>query len=215
MSSWDADDVAAPSGLNPPVQSEQVQQEAAESGPYAPTSTVPRPPGTGTEGANGLLCEARAAHARGWSLTPLNGKRPKLKGWQKLGPPSLAEVERWSAEGNLGVRTGSVSGLVVIDDDTPDQSAAERLGLPPTVTAITGGGGRHYYFAVPEVELRSSVRKLGPGIDVRGEGGQVVLPGSVHPESGALYRWLAGHGPPRPGPCTIPHPPLASARGTA
>lgn len=141
------------------------------------------------------LAEARRAHARGWQLTPLRGKRPLGKGWQKAQAPDLETIERWARNGNIGLRTGKVSGVVVIDDDTPDRSAATTLDLPPTVVAITGGGGRHYYFGCPEGGLPNSAGKLAPKVDVRGDGGQVVYPGSVHPDTGANYRWADGLSP--------------------
>jgi hypothetical protein len=145
--------------------------------------------------ADAMLREAVAAHGRGWPLTPLNGKKPMLKEWQKRGMPTLEQVVAWAAERNLGVLTGAESGFVVIDDDTDDLSAVMSLNLPATVTAITGSGKRHYYFTAPEAALKNSVGTLGPGIDVRANGGQIVLPGSTHPKTGELYRWLEGHDP--------------------
>jgi putative DNA primase/helicase len=142
-----------------------------------------------------LLCEARAAHARGWVLTPLQGKVPRLRAWTELAPPPLGEVEHWAATGNLGVRTGPVSGVVAIDDDTEGRTAAQDLNLPRTVTAITGNGGFHYYFRCPKGGMRNSVGLLAPSVDVRGDGGQVLLPGSIHPETGERYRWAEGLSP--------------------
>ena len=65
--------------------------------------------------ANQRLSEGLAAKARGWALIPLNGKVPILKRWQK-GPPATADkVSAWDSAGyNLGVRTGSASGVVTI-----------------------------------------------------------------------------------------------------
>ncbi len=61
------------------------------------------------------------------------------------------------------------------------------------VEALTGGGGRHLYFRHPGGIVRNRVG-LAPGIDVRGDGGCVVAPPSVHP-SGKRYAWVASHGP--------------------
>ncbi|MEM1451086.1 MAG: bifunctional DNA primase/polymerase [Planctomycetota bacterium] len=159
---------------------------------------------------------ADLALALGWALTPLRGKRPQLKGWQERPVASEEEVFGWIDEGyNLGVRTGSVSGIVVLDDDTGTQAGAKYFGLDKieTVTAETSPGKRHYYFALPEgVTIGNSVGKLFSmldpsgaldargrpkmvGLDVRGDGGQVVLTGSIHPDSGRPYRWLDDHGP--------------------
>jgi hypothetical protein len=159
---------------------------------------------------------AELALALDWALTPLRsrGKEPLLKGWQKREVATEEDVRGWIDEGyNLGVRTGSVSGIVVLDDDTGTQAGAAHFDLPPTVTAETSPGKRHYYYAAPEgVTIGNSVGKLYSmpdpsgaldargqpkkvGLDVRGDGGQVVLSGSIHPETGEPYRWLDGHGP--------------------
>ncbi len=66
----------------------------------------------------------------------------------------------------------------------------ERAGgpLPETAKARTGGGGTHVFFAYPAGdEVRSSAGKLGPGLDVRGEGGYVVVPPS---RTQGAYEWL-------------------------
>ena len=65
--------------------------------------------------------------------------------------------------------------------------------LPETVECRTGGGGRHLYFAHPGVRVRNRVGIV-PGIDVRGDGGCVVAPPSIHP-TGRSYAWVPGHGP--------------------
>ena len=104
---------------------------------------------------------------------------------------SALEVEGWLNDYdpcNIGIVTGHVSGLVVIDVDLPDADAVARdLGLPlPTLIATTGGGGRHYFYR--SQEQVKSLSGLIPGVDVRGDGGFVVAAPSVH-ESGHLYRW--------------------------
>ena len=142
-----------------------------------------------------LLAEARAAHQRGWSLTPLKGKVPMKKGWQKAPSSTETDLECWASQGNLGLRTGPASGVVVIDDDTEDGSGAAGLGLPTTVTVETGSGKRHYYFKQPEQELGNSTGSLPEHVDVRGDGGQVVFVGSLHPDTGQPYRWVPGLSP--------------------
>lgn len=152
-------------------------------------------PSESVPGCEARIEEARKAHARGWLLTPTRGKRPYLKGWSKAEAPSLEDVESWAQEGNLAVRTGSASGVVVIDDDTEGNKAHELLKLPITPTVATGGGHRHYYFICPAEELKNSTSELAVNIDVRAKGGAIVLPGSVHLETGALYEWLPGLSP--------------------
>ncbi|MBE1485221.1 bifunctional DNA primase/polymerase [Plantactinospora soyae] len=104
--------------------------------------------------------------------------------------------------GQLALRTGARSGLVVVDvdpchggDDT--MTALIRSGLlPPTAHVVTGSAGRHLYYRHPGRPVRCSQGKpgvgLGPGIDVKADGGYVVLPPSVHPRTGRPYLWVPG-----------------------
>jgi hypothetical protein len=74
------------------------------------------------------------------------------------------------------------------------KALTERYGNLPARLTVRTGKGFHLYFAWPDVaELRNSAGKLGEGLDVRGEGGYVLAPGSVHP-SGAIYA-IAKDGP--------------------
>src|SRR5262249_32098286 len=107
-----------------------------------------------------------------------------------------ATVERWwrsCTHANIGIRTGGASGLVVLDVD----DEAGRLALRGLVAANgrfearwvrTGSGGWHAYFAHPGSPVRNSAGRLGEGLDVRGDGGYVVAPPSVH-QSNRRYRW--------------------------
>lgn len=107
-----------------------------------------------------------------------------------------AWYEKWP-NANVGIVTGQISNLIVIDIDPAhkgEESLADltdRFGaLPATVSVCSGGGGRHLYFAATAdpVPVRSRV-SVAPGIDVRAEGGMVVAPPSNHP-SGGRYRWI-------------------------
>ena len=101
---------------------------------------------------------------------------------------------RWPAA-NIGVPTGERSGLLVLDVDPRDggpQSliALERRNgpLPRTARARTGGAGVHVFFKYPaQKQVRNSAGWLGPGLDVRGEGGYVVVPPS---RTQGPYEWV-------------------------
>lgn len=158
---------------------------------------------------------AHAYAARGWSVIPIEprGKRP-LVTWLEFQERRAErdEIDAWFRhwpDANVGIVTGHVSGIVVIDVDAKhggfeSLAAIERdLGrLPDTVIAVTGGGGRHLYFAHPREALRNRVG-LRPGIDLRADGGCVVAPPSVHP-SGRRYAWLTGHAPDQNPVATLP-----------
>jgi hypothetical protein len=142
----------------------------------------------------------------GWSVIPdeAAGKRP-LVGWEvfqhQAPTPDQVRVwwRRWP-EANVAIVTGSSSGLVVLDVDPRhggdvSLAALERHwgALPPTIESVTGGGGRHLYFAHPGGVVHNRVG-LAPGIDLRGDGGLAVAPPSRH-ASGQRYRWVEGRGP--------------------
>lgn len=104
----------------------------------------------------------------------------------------IATVKRWWKkwpEANIGLATGQ--GLLVLDADGEQGIESLRLleqdlgRLPVTYRVRTGGGGIHLYFSSADV-VRNSANRLGPKLDVRGEGGYVVAPPSLH-ESGARY----------------------------
>lgn len=103
-------------------------------------------------------------------------------------------IYRWWARwpsANVGMATGG--GILVLDVDPRhggDSSLANLPPLPPTRESLTGGGGRHLIF---RGNARCSAGRLGPGLDVRGEGGYIVAPPSVH-ESGRPYQWREGRG---------------------
>lgn len=111
---------------------------------------------------------------------------------------------RWP-NANVAVRTGAASQLVVVDID-PGHGGEESLTallathgpLPDTLAVHTGGGGRHLYFAHPGGTVRNSAGALGPGLDVRGDGGYILAPPSRH-VTGDAYRWVtAGRPTPLP-----------------
>jgi hypothetical protein len=99
---------------------------------------------------------------------------------------------------NIGVVTGHISGLIVVDIDPRnggDVSFARLVAdvgpLPKTLKVKTGGGGFHLYFRAPDDLKTIHKLKAYPGIDVQFDGKYVVAPPSVHP-SGALYEWEGG-----------------------
>ncbi len=151
---------------------------------------------------------SQAAHylARGWSVVPLQprGKKPLIR-WEPFQSAlaSKADVIDWLRrwpDANVGIVTGSTSKLIVLDID-PQHGGEDSLGhierrfgrLAATVESRTGGGGRHLYFAHPGYPVRNRVA-ISQGIDLRGDGGYVVAPPSIHP-SGQRYGWRPGHAP--------------------
>ena len=134
------------------------------------------------------------------------GKHPRISEWQRNATTDHEQIREWWSrwpDANIGCLTGKASGIVVIDVDIPEghpekpdgttsiETFIEDVGeLPATATVRTGSGGLHYYFLYPdaEVDLRNRTDAL-PGVDVRGNGGYVLVPPSNH-KSGGHYEWV-------------------------
>lgn len=122
-------------------------------------------------------------------LTPLRGKVPYLDAWQELPPITEAQAREWVEAGfNLGLRTGRRSGILAVDVDRA-KGATWRAPFPRAST-LTPTGGEHYYCRAPDPCPGNTASTIAPHVDTRGEGGQVVFPGSRHP-SGGRYRFAA------------------------
>lgn len=136
----------------------------------------------------------------GWSIFPLRprDKTPLTAHGLKDATTNIDTVRRWWAQApqaNIGLNCGK-SGLVVIDLDKRGENdgmaewASLTRGLDiKTSVSLTGGGGQHLLFKSPDgLQIKNSAGRLAPAIDVRGEGGYIVLPPSIHP-SGKPYAW--------------------------
>jgi hypothetical protein len=154
--------------------------------------------------SNHILDAAVDYVKQGYSVIPLHGKIPPKgfawKPYQERKAGSV-EVEAYFADypelTGIGIVTGKISGLTVLDfdlmshgEETYQKLRAEHGDFPKTPTVITGGGGRHLYFKYRGVGISSKVGIL-PGLDIRSDGGYVVAPPSVH-ASGRKYYWKNG-----------------------
>lgn len=149
-----------------------------------------------------------------WTIA-LRGKIPVFDAWNSRPPVDEATVRGWLASGyNLGLRTGENSGAIVIDDDRP-KHGLEQFDLPPTGLMVQSPtGSRHAYYLRPTDSPcpRNSASLLAPKVDVRGEGGYVVIPPSIHPDAKRPYVWAA-IGDPTPFPVDLLATATESRRG--
>jgi len=145
-----------------------------------------------------FLEAALSYHSRGWSVFPIPAgrKKPRIS-WESYQTERASEekIHKWWEiwpDANIGIVTGRVSGIVVVDADGAEGAATlEEIGDDePTTTSRTGSGGTHQFYRSDEdgPELRNFGRRA-PGLDFRGEGGFVVAPPSVHP-NGNRYEWI-------------------------
>lgn len=151
--------------------------------------------------------------ARGWYIVPIHtptsgscscnrqcgtnaGKHPRTMNGLKDATIEPQQILKWWSmwpDANVGIVTGAISDLVVLDIDNDGDQALDDLvdkngALPATIESLTGGGGRHLLFAHPGGRVPCSSGKIGRGLDIRADGGYIVAPPSHH-VSAADYRW--------------------------
>ena len=145
-----------------------------------------------------MLDAAVALAAAGRAVFPVTPRKTPLVRWADSATTDPETLCRWWArwpEAGIGMATGPRSGVWVLDvdprhggDESLDALQRTHDDLPDTTTVWTGGGGEHRWFLWADGGPRNSAGVIGPGLDVRGDGGYVVVPPSMH-ESGRAYAW--------------------------
>lgn len=142
----------------------------------------------------------------GWAVFPVSPKtkKPLTPNGCKDAKKAVGPIQAWwkrYPNAAIGVATGSVSNLIVIDEDIDEDKGLngyhevslwerDHTPLPETVQSITGRGGYHLFFKYEGNDIRNRTGIL-EGVDVRGDGGYVVVPPSMHP-NGTEYQWEYG-----------------------
>jgi len=145
------------------------------------------------------LIQALDYQRQGFSVIPIHAKEKKpLIAWEPYQTKRASEetLTQWFSswpDANIAIVTGAVSGIVVVDCD--DKAAARELKkMIPDLTPIPRsktGHGWHFFFKHPGENIVNRVNVL-PKMDIRGDGGYVVAPPSIHPE-GHVYQLFAWH----------------------
>lgn len=160
-----------------------------------------------------VLDTALAYAECGWRILPLNsinsgactcgkecnspGKHPHVKGWTTAITLDPRKIKAWWHKwptANVGIATGTISKLIVIDIDGAEgeQSWQQLITNAPeqvVTREVRTGRGRHLYFNYGDTfEIRNSASKIGLNLDVRADGGYVIAPPSIH-FSGVRYSW--------------------------
>ena len=157
------------------------------------------------------LAIALAYAALGIRVLPIKPgtKRPPMTAWVQAATTDPAIITNWFtnlyADHGVGLAMGRQPDgrmIFALDVDEHDVAhsgvetladlQAEHGNLPETWCSITGSGGLHLLFTA-DAEVRNG--KAGDGLDIRGEGGQIVVAPSVHPHTGGLYAWEDGFAP--------------------
>jgi len=132
------------------------------------------------------------------SIIPVSANKKPLIKWEEFQKRKASEdeIKGWWAKNpkaNVGIVTGSISNLCVVDIDEPKGFEAIKEYIPDSIQcpkASTPRGGRHLYFICPDNKIPSKARFI-PGCDVRANGGIITAPPSIG-ANGNYYKWLAG-----------------------
>ena len=172
---------------------------------------------------NALLDAALAYSQRGWSVIPLrfsgsveDQKRPLLDSWQSHQQDRASEdqIRSWWTKcpmANIGLVMGAVSGLIALDLDGPNAVALlhEAKVFLPRSAAVQTKRGYHAFYQHPGYPVSNRAKLLSDGeqsgVDVRGDGGYVVAPPSIH-GTGWVYQWVV-----KPEEGIVPLPPGLAA----
>jgi hypothetical protein len=150
--------------------------------------------------ANPLLRAALFYALRlGWPVFPLKpkAKEPLTKHGFKDATTNEAQIRAWWAKwpnANVAIRTGEKFWVLDVDprhggDQSLMQLVAQHGALTDTLQQTTGGGGQQYLYEIPAHQKIGCLTKVWDGIDVRGEGGYIVCPPSIHPDTHKPYIW--------------------------
>ena len=174
--------------------------------------TAPAPDDGAARNGPAIFGEHAVALRRaGLAVLPANGKRPLIRGFQKMRcAPGLAIVEQWAQTNashnivyvpGLSRTRGSPNGLVVVDADNAEEVERVEKVFGPTPAMVVTRRGRHFIYGAPEASLCNigSLRKVGLDVDIkhgqRGSGISVAPP-SRHPDQPDFtYTWQKGSGP--------------------
>jgi len=128
-----------------------------------------------------------------YSVIPVGPNKKPLVEWKEYQEilPSPGEIREWwlkYPEANIGVVTGKVSNIVVVDIDSDDGMAAiqKYISILPTTVRSKTPKGKHLWFKWPGVTIPNNAG-LFAGCDFRGDGGYVVAPPSKI--NGVIYFW--------------------------
>lgn len=131
----------------------------------------------------------------GLSIIPTKAdKTPYLNSWKEYQEkkPSNEQILGWWnkwPDANPAVVTGKVSGLVVLDLDSKHNRSSKEFNIPATACAKSGNNGEHFFFKHPGVFVENKSAISGPGVDIRADGGYILLAPSTN-VSGGLYEWI-------------------------
>ena len=123
---------------------------------------------------------------QGLSIVPVEGKRPLISEWQRYCSEQMDEPIMHPRQTGIGLCLGPASNLIAIDIDTDDKKILDLIPPSPIVRRGKKGEVRFFQFKKGVESRTYPVSK----VEILSTGRQVVLPPSIHPETGKPYVWL-------------------------
>jgi putative DNA primase/helicase len=173
---------------------------------HTPTGDPARPcscrrvtcPRIGKHPCHKFTCKDKGKHPCHQSVCDSIGKHPRTKNGVHDASTDEAKVQQWWEtweNANIAIALGKEAGFFVLDIDPRNGgdktlAALERKHgkLSKTRTGETGGDGIHLLFKYPDFPVKNSTGGVGLGLDIKSDGGTVIVPPSLH-VSGKQYRW--------------------------
>jgi hypothetical protein len=171
------------------------------------------------------LAHALAYRRMGWSVIPMRAgtKKPHVR-WKRFKEQSVTEQnirdwwEEWPNAG-IGLLLGPVSGVLAVDVDGPEAHEAliervgsdQRIAAPKSISGSRKPKRYHLLFQHPDMKTKARACPWHPKLELRGQGGLVVLPPSLH-GSGNRYKWVKDR---TPSDLSLPPLPAAIAKTLA
>ncbi len=147
---------------------------------------------TSTHGEN-LQQTALKYHSQGYAPIPVNKEKKPLIKWKEFQEkqPTKEQVEEWFNNPQctgIALITGKIYGFFVLDVEKEGLDNIKGYSIPQTVIAISGGGGKHFYFSYPDNTKIGNYSGIITKCDIRGDGGYIIVDPSLH-ESGNHYKF--------------------------
>jgi len=140
----------------------------------------------------------------GWPVFPCRGKAPLTEHGFRDATTDPFQIATWWEQqfpgANIGIPCGQDFWALDVDprlggDNSLFQLERQHGLLPHTLLSHTGGGGNHYLWKLPDGRVVINKAKIGDGLDVQGSGSYIIVPPSIHPETGTAYCWDLMDGP--------------------
>ncbi len=148
---------------------------------------------------------------KGFSVIPIRPDKKPFTQWTEFQRrlATEAEIREWWdkwPKANVGIVTGEISGVFVVDCDNEEAYQKIQELLPDNFVSciVKSPRGYHIYLFYSASQTIGNATGIMPGVDIRGEGGYIIAPPSINAE-GKAYSWMQGLGIDEVAPAAAPY----------